>query len=666
MTAVPLAFYPDTNQWLPTESDSAFLEDFGTGVGLGDVTKDTSALQAAMAAGARISGRAGVPFYYIGAGAVCASGAFLQDIVLRAKHGTGGFNVQAASGGSGRYAQDSCVLNWNNADGGGYSNLEIYGDAAGARGKDYQTLALAVNGGMTTKPFVGYGRLYAHHLAGINGTVVLNSIGPAGYTLDTVELYEINTSLPKASWGNPAFVQVTGFGLDADLVGGVFSARGTIRQIVAPHGRIYVGGAARAEGGDQSDMITFAISTLDDAGPIIDTVYYHGVNGEDNVGEVIDSFACGVNIDRVIGYNVASAVFKTGNGGQRANIRSIYGENVGRYTVVIYAGSTVPTEQINIQSVTGKGVGGFFLHTGTLQAADATHATLASSASPVDGYFAANSQIVITGGAAVGSKGVVTAYNGTTKVLTVASWSAGTPNATSTYGMQVTTEARAVDFQAGDVAGIFDCTVNVDGVLDTGYMDEIVRNNMLASVSRGNRVVINNDLGFQGRASLSFFNGPVQVYAGAGQRAVTRLKMAAAQVITGGEVQLNFDTVDVDTSVGGRVNGVQSLNVASEKGIRVRLPGPKQIRVALQLSALPDGDRTTVRLKRAGSTIAQRVFRSSNSAAFGVEMTHSVFHRSEWYGTGTESLYTVTVDHSTGAAVTYDNVALNTYFEIEG
>ena len=75
------------------------------------------------------------------------------------------------------------------------------------------------------------------------------------------------------------------------------------------------------------------------------------------------------------------------------------------------------------------------LTTGTAQTGSSTTITLASGESALDDYFN-GSQITLTGGTGQSSSAVdITDYNGSTKVATVASWPAGTPDATSTYSI---------------------------------------------------------------------------------------------------------------------------------------------------------------------------------------------------------------------------------------
>ncbi len=71
--------------------------------------------------------------------------------------------------------------------------------------------------------------------------------------------------------------------------------------------------------------------------------------------------------------------------------------------------------------------------TGTATAADATHITLAAGASAVNDFYLNN----IVEGLHSGdpSDGLITAYNGTTKVATVSAWDGGTPSNTTAYSV---------------------------------------------------------------------------------------------------------------------------------------------------------------------------------------------------------------------------------------
>lgn len=73
--------------------------------------------------------------------------------------------------------------------------------------------------------------------------------------------------------------------------------------------------------------------------------------------------------------------------------------------------------------------------TGTATAGSATSITLASGASAVHNAYV-GLECEITSGTGSGSTGIITAYNGTTKVATVASWSSTSPAASSQYSIE--------------------------------------------------------------------------------------------------------------------------------------------------------------------------------------------------------------------------------------
>jgi hypothetical protein len=491
-----------------------FLEDFGAGVGLGNVTADTAALQAAMAAGASISGRYGVPFYYIAQGAVCASGARLSNITLKAKMGSGGF-ASDSIGTATRYDTAHCLLHWLNADGGGYNNLSLVSDRGGTRTGDYVCLPLCVTGGMLTKPFIGSGSCFIQGFTGLTGCVVFNSVGYGGslrssYHFDFLHLADIYTQRPIAEWTNAGgFIQVTGWALDGDITAGHYSERGTFGTVLGE--RVYLGGAARVAAGNQSDLVTWA-NTGHPNHPTGDSIIYEGTPGiAENVAEVLDVFGSGWEVKSIIGRNVESVVLKAHGGvGGKA---SVLVDKCGRYAVNLASSSTVECGNYDIR-ISGRGMGEYFADAGVLQAADATHATLAVTAPIWDNYFNAGMQVLIESGAHAGSHGTISAYNGTTKVATVASWSGGTPAAGDSYKVQITTEFRALDLTDGASAQpLTNCTVHVDGIENTGYMSRILKSNLVLPASTGNRVILHNDLGWEGnQASFLLADYPALDY----------------------------------------------------------------------------------------------------------------------------------------------------------
>ena len=102
--------------------------------------------------------------------------------------------------------------------------------------------------------------------------------------------------------------------------------------------------------------------------------------------------------------------------------------------------------------------------TGTAQAGAAGTITLANTASAVDGFYVGD-LITLTSGTGSGNAGIITAYNGTTKVATVQkTTSAFTPGASSGYSIGANVSFKPISI----VSGVADtsCTIvyNVDGV----------------------------------------------------------------------------------------------------------------------------------------------------------------------------------------------------------
>mgnify|MGYP000866169387 FL=1 len=99
--------------------------------------------------------------------------------------------------------------------------------------------------------------------------------------------------------------------------------------------------------------------------------------------------------------------------------------------------------------------------TGTAQAGSAGSITLESGSSATDDYYS-GMVITLTGGTGDGSKGVITDYNGTSKVATVqASTTAFEPDGTSTYSIEANVRYRPVS------TGFESATIyfNNDGIL---------------------------------------------------------------------------------------------------------------------------------------------------------------------------------------------------------
>ena len=91
------------------------------------------------------------------------------------------------------------------------------------------------------------------------------------------------------------------------------------------------------------------------------------------------------------------------------------------------------------------------LATGAAQAGTSTSITLAADDAAADGYYVNNVVAAIIGGNT--SYGLVTGYNGATKVATVASWSAGAPAAGTSYCVYATITVSATASGAATVTG---------------------------------------------------------------------------------------------------------------------------------------------------------------------------------------------------------------------
>jgi hypothetical protein len=100
--------------------------------------------------------------------------------------------------------------------------------------------------------------------------------------------------------------------------------------------------------------------------------------------------------------------------------------------------------------------------TGTATAGSSTSITLAVGASAVNDAYRGLT-LTVTGGTGSGSTGIITSYNGTTKVATVLSWSSTAPGASSTYSI----EAGATYVPSSTVADHKSATIYLykDGVL---------------------------------------------------------------------------------------------------------------------------------------------------------------------------------------------------------
>jgi hypothetical protein len=102
--------------------------------------------------------------------------------------------------------------------------------------------------------------------------------------------------------------------------------------------------------------------------------------------------------------------------------------------------------------------------TGTAQAGAAGSITLASGSSATTNIYV-GMVITITGGTGQGQSGVITAYNGSTKVATVQKTTATfTPNSTSAYSIAANVGYKPVSETFSSVTIFY----NIDGVLHKG------------------------------------------------------------------------------------------------------------------------------------------------------------------------------------------------------
>ena len=658
------------------------LEAFGA-VG-GDVVRDTAALQAAMAI-PNIIIEGGGKEYYIGQGALCAAGSFIRNIRLKGKLGPGGFSsVETLTT---RYDIGQTMLKWDGVDGGGYQDIEIYGDGGG----DYLLLGICARLGFQTRPFIGRGICYIHDIVGYTGGYALNSIGAAGFDIDTIKLKHIGTNapanqftrngLPLTTYGS---AQVTGFAHDGDRPGGVNSKRGTIKIIYAED--MYQGGAAFADkvtGGGQIDAVTFAGGdssnppgdTPNDRGPYVGYIYCDGTS------EVVDCQSNGVMIGMIEAKNVSFEVLKIVHGAKDNTVGVVRAIGpVARAIVGINAASPEVCSGNRVLSVEGWGIGEYIEGSGTAQAGTAGPPgtiTLQADEPPYDDWYNPTfSYIRLDAGAGAGLKEYpVTAYNGTTKVLTIfGAWAAGTPNNTTQYTIRPFSEHRNAVNIEGDPAALRNNLIIVNGVRDEGHLAYIARKECNGSFT-GNVIIINKDEGFITNPVDNGSTGRgVAFRVGDGAKALTRMTMGAVQNLsTVAETQVNFDTVAKDTywRAGGGA-GLQADTV--NKGIRMVLPGLKRFSLQLTYSLTIATEKTTVAIKRNGVTVFRKTHQfaagtGSNTATF----TGTMEHEENFYpaptavglpAVGNDNLYTVTVQHTTAGAMTITNAGTDTWFEM--
>ena len=638
------------------------LEQFG-GTGQGtNTTADTLALQRAMAiAGNIVDGRG--KEYYITQGVSCAARTVLRNARLKVKLGTGGFASKETL--TGRYDTDHCLLSWEDVDGGGYDNIEIYGDGGG----EYVCMPIAIRGGMSTKPFIGKGVCYIHDLAGITGLFTLTDFGEAGVFLDTVYMRDIGITKDGISWftrNNLAYgavpLQVTGFHQVND--DGEATGRVRIKKLIGYD--FFQTGEAWVDpnGRGQVDMVTFGGSKY--IGPQIDYIY-----GEAIDGDLLDMFCDGAQIGTIVGKNIHFAFAKMVHGARNNTFERIHSlGGVGRH-ICVFGGSN--TADSTVQNNTVKSITGVFttdtMNSGTLVSATATTAVLAVGASSINDYYfesGGGGRIRLLTGTGAPSEVAITDYVGSTRTVSVAAWLSGTPDNTTTYEIVWFGDRCVVAFENVGTQGAVNNHATVDGVLNSGGMDYILRTNMTGAATYNNTVTINKDMGFDDQ-SVDYGSGttrPVKVFVGTPAKAYTRLGITSAQTIAaaGTPTTINFDVIRDDSY---DLNASTDLQAdTANLGIRPRLPGLKFFEIQLTSSLLVANETVSIYLMRDGVTLRQKVFEVPNTTgSHAFAFTGQVLHDISTTDVATdENLYTVMWEQSTAANQTISNTATRTWF----
>jgi hypothetical protein len=128
-------------------------------------------------------------------------------------------------------------------------------------------------------------------------------------------------------------------------------------------------------------------------------------------------------------------------------------------------------------------IGAFAIHSGTAQAGNSIHLTLAATASAIDGIYNRN-LLVIVGGTGAGQTRTIVDYDGTTKIaLADREWRVS-PDATSEY--QITPDDTPLTVDHGLVQGATDTTITIRDYassVDNTYLCNIII--ILAGTGRG-------------------------------------------------------------------------------------------------------------------------------------------------------------------------------------
>lgn len=640
-----------------------FLETLGA-VGDG-TTDDTAAIQAAMAVPNRIVQGTPGKTYLVTARIDGAANTHLWNATLKLKTGSGGFTSVETT--TDRYT--NVALRWDNVDGGGWNNVEIYGDGV----TEVSVTPVIVRQGMTTKPLVGLGRLTVRNVPGVNAGMILLGLGAAGARIHKLRFKDIGTNTKEGPGGLwlrggvletvPAnYINPTGLSIDGD--GTTYGYSGFIDIDEIEGENIFMGGAAYAKNGGQTDCVTLAGTGLSTGGGRIGRIVCNGVD------EVLDIQASNWTIGSVEGRNVRFVVAKFIHGAQYNEIGEVRGSVVGR-ALTYFSGNSanaVDTAYNMVRATTGKGVGDYILDSGTLQAGSTTTATLRAGASSVTNEYSAGSYggvIIITGGTGAGQERTFSAYNGATKVISGLSANfSPAPNNTSTYKIIPFAERTAVAFEGEGAPGFGIVRENdARGIAVTvsGQLDYLVRANLTTATSN-NRAEIASDTGVAKRTVNVGVSGSVRV--SQAFRSICRLGMSGTQTAPSltTDTLIQFDTVRDASYVVGGGNVEQEV---SNRGIRVRNPGPKKGNIQLRAGAtVTAGATCRIIVKRDATTVAMFDYIWPHASAWHMPAWPFEFYHDETsFGTGNENLYRAYV-HQIGTAVSLDYNSLLVHFSI--